>query len=350
MARHLCRRHRDNPRGTKLRRRRRRRSSSSNRPTSGPPVQRAVHNRRHARQARTCGRNVWLARRQCLAVLDLAGASLRPEQVASVAHRWCGDACCKGHRDHYEPVHGNHHTMRSAVITTVHGRTKHLCRQLRGISNSAKPPDMHVVVAIDDPAVTDVVATNGTAAQVVHCRNGPGPLSVAWARNTGALAALNAGAELLTFLDVDCIPGRNMLGRYHEAAVDPKHRGALLCGPVTYLPPPLDTGVGYPPAIETMINPHPARPAPRDGEVIASTDYELFWSLSFAVTAETWHRIGGFCTHYRGYGAEDTDFAQTAAAAGVSLRWVGGAHAFHQFHPVSDPPVEHLTDIVANAR
>jgi GT2 family glycosyltransferase len=240
--------------------------------------------------------------------------------------------------------------MRSAVITTVHGRTKHLCRQLRGISNSAKPPDMHVVVAIDDPAVTDVVATNGSAAQVVHCRNGPGPLSVAWARNTGALAALNAGAELLTFLDVDCIPGRNMLGRYHEAAVDPKHRGALLCGPVTYLPPPLDTGVGYPPAIETMINPHPARPAPRDGEVIASTDYELFWSLSFAVTAETWHRIGGFCTHYRGYGAEDTDFAQTAAAAGVSLRWVGGAHAFHQFHPVSDPPVEHLTDIVANAR
>jgi hypothetical protein len=31
------------------------------------------------------------------------------------------------------------------------------------------------------------------------------------------------------------------------------------------------------------------------------------------------------------------------------MRWVGGAHAFHQFHPVSDPPVEHLHDIVRNA-
>jgi N-acetylglucosaminyl-diphospho-decaprenol L-rhamnosyltransferase len=124
----------------------------------------------------------------------------------------------------------------------------------------------------------------------------------------------------------------------------------LLCGPVSYLSPPRDTEVGYPPVIETMINPHPARPAPRDGDIIVSTDYELFWSLSFALTSSTWRRVGGFCTHYRGYGAEDTDFAQTAAAAGVSLRWVGGAHAFHQFHPVSDPPVEHLMDIVANAR
>ena len=31
------------------------------------------------------------------------------------------------------------------------------------------------------------------------------------------------------------------------------------------------------------------------------------------------------------------------------MRWVGGAHAFHQFHPISDPPIEHLDDIVANA-
>ncbi len=50
------------------------------------------------------------------------------------------------------------HTMRSAVITTVHGRAKHLRRQLSGINSSAQLPDMHVVVAIDDPAVTDVVA------------------------------------------------------------------------------------------------------------------------------------------------------------------------------------------------
>jgi hypothetical protein len=98
-----------------------------------------------------------------------------------------------------------------------------------------------------------------------------------------------------------------------------------------------------------MVDPHRARPAPADDEVVPSTDYELFWSLSFAVTKATWDRIGGFCTQYTGYGGEDTDFAQTAAANSITMRWVGGAHAFHQFHPVSDPPIEHLRDIVMNA-
>jgi GT2 family glycosyltransferase len=86
-----------------------------------------------------------------------------------------------------------------------------------------------------------------------------------------------------------------------------------------------------------MTAPHPGRPAPRDGDVTTSTDYELFWSLSFALTSSTWRTVGGFCEDYRGYGAEDTDFAQRARVAGVPMRWVGGAHAYHQFHPVSGP-------------
>ena len=239
--------------------------------------------------------------------------------------------------------------MRTALITTAHSRAQHLHRQLDGISRSARLPDTHVIVAIDDPAVSDVVAASGNTAHVVHYEEPPGSLPVASARNIGALAALNEGAELLAFLDVDCIPGRNLLGRYYEAGVDLEHRDALLCGPVTYLPPPRGSE-GYPMALEPMINPHPARPAPPDGDVVSSGDYELFWSLSFALTAATWRRIGGFYDRYRGYGAEDTDFAQTARAAGVPMRWVGGAHAFHQFHSVSDPPVEHLHDIVRNAR
>jgi GT2 family glycosyltransferase len=185
-----------------------------------------------------------------------------------------------------------------------------------------------------------------TRFHVVHYEGPPGPSSGRISPH-GAFAALNDGAELLVFLDVDCIPGRNMLARYHEAVVDPEHREALLCGPVTYFAPP--GAKGYPVALEPMINPHPARPAPPDGDTLASTDYELFWSLSFALTAATWRRIGAFCDRYRGYGTEDTNFAQMARAAGVPMRWVGGAHAFHQFHSVSDPPVEHLHDIVRNA-
>lgn len=78
--------------------------------------------------------------------------------------------------------------------------------------------------------------------------------------------------------------------------------------------------------------------------------YELFWSLSFAATRETWDRLGGFDEGYEGYGGEDTDFAFRAREAGIALVWVGGAHAYHQHHPTSNPPVQHLDDILRNGR
>lgn len=84
-----------------------------------------------------------------------------------------------------------------------------------------------------------------------------------------------------------------MLHRYQKAARDPKHRDALLSGPVTYLPPPQNADVGYPLDLEPMTNPHLARPVPRDDDIIANTDYELFWSLSFALASPTWRTIGG---------------------------------------------------------
>ncbi|WP_240503358.1 glycosyltransferase family 2 protein, partial [Streptomyces prasinopilosus] len=93
----------------------------------------------------------------------------------------------------------------------------------------------------------------------------------------------------------------------------------------------------------------PARPAPAPDEIRGGGDHRLFWSLSFALTAGTWQAVGGFCEEYEGYGGEDTDYGQRARAAGVGLTWVGGAPAFHQHHPTSSPPVEHLDDILRNA-
>jgi GT2 family glycosyltransferase len=219
---------------------------------------------------------------------------------------------------------------------------------LKGLARSTRPPDMHIVVALGDLQVADIVADEGSPAAVVDL-NVAEPLPVAQGRNQGAAAALRRSAELLIFLDVDCIPDSALIGRYHETAEQPQFADALLCGPVTYLPPPGPGG--YPlNELRAHIDPHPARPSPPDDEVVTTTDYALFWSLSFAVTATTWSRIGGFCERYRGYGGEDTDFAQCAAAQGVPMQWVGGAHAYHQFHPAADPPVEHVDDIVRNAR
>ncbi|MDT5009845.1 MAG: hypothetical protein QOH57_1462 [Mycobacterium sp.] len=239
--------------------------------------------------------------------------------------------------------------MNTFVITTVRGREEHLRQQLKGLARCTPRPDHHVVVTMNDSGASRIVAESRCPTTVVACDGDGTRLPIAAARNLGAAVAIDGGADLLVFLDVDCVPAEDMIAGYLRAAGDPAHRDALLCGPVTYLPPPPAAGYDLS-ALPAMVNPHPARPRPSDRQVLTSTDYDLFWSLSFAVTPQTWDRVGGFCTYYRGYGGEDTDFAQMAAAAGVTMRWVGGAHAFHQFHPVSDPPVEHVVDIVINAR
>lgn len=235
--------------------------------------------------------------------------------------------------------------MKTAVITTVRGRGSHLRRQLRGLAASTRSADIHVVVALGDPRVGHIIADEGAPARLVELAVAD-PIPLAQGRNVGAAAALSQSAELLIFLDVDCIPSPELIGRYCHIAAQPEHESALLCGPVTYLPPPGPRGYVL---NELQPRPHPARPAPRDGEVLDTADYELFWSLSFAVTSATWNRIGGFCERYRGYGGEDTDFAQIAAAQRIPMRWLGGADAFHQHHPAADPPVQHIDDILRNA-
>ncbi|MCP9946822.1 galactosyltransferase-related protein [Streptomyces somaliensis] len=234
--------------------------------------------------------------------------------------------------------------MRVAVITLVAGRHRHLALQQRGLARGARPPDHYVVVAMGDPDAAGVLRGRSPAADVVAVpRADGGALPLAAARNAGARRALEGGAELLVFLDVDCVPGPDLLTRYADVAED----GALLCGTVAYLPPPPAGGYRLD-ELSRLAPPHPGRPAPSKDEVLAGGDHRLFWSLSFAVTAATWRRIGGFCEGYVGYGGEDTDFARAAAARDVDLWWVGGAPAHHQYHPVSRPPVEHLEDILRN--
>ncbi len=236
--------------------------------------------------------------------------------------------------------------MTTALITIAHGRHDHLRGQRRAAARLATTPDVTVVVAIDDPQLAGVV---GEEVVVVPIAGHPDGLPLAAARNAGAETALAAGADLLVFLDVDCLPGPDLIDGYAAAARTAAGSTALLCGPVAYLPPP-PPGVGY--DLDTLAaHPfHPARPAPADGRLETGGDHRLFWSLSFAVTAPTWARIGGFCTDYVGYGAEDTDFGLLAARSGVDLVWVGGAAAYHQWHSTSKPPVQHLDDILRNGR
>ncbi|MBW0124166.1 glycosyltransferase, partial [Pseudonocardia oceani] len=102
---------------------------------------------------------------------------------------------------------------RTAVITPVRGRAAHLHRQREALA--VDPPDVHVVVAMGaEPELADVPGAPPVAVVRVPVPTTGLPLSAA--RNAGAAAA--AGADLLVFLDVDCIPAPGMLRRYADAA------------------------------------------------------------------------------------------------------------------------------------
>jgi N-acetylglucosaminyl-diphospho-decaprenol L-rhamnosyltransferase len=221
-------------------------------------------------------------------------------------------------------------------------RLDHLRNQIASVRR-LDPALAYVVVWLADTPSPDLPGV--TVVRVPPSASG---FRLAGGRNAGAAAAIAAGADLVLFLDADCVAGPRLLDRYREAAV--AHPDAVLCGPVTYLP----EGTPYSAITDfaAVTAPHAARPSPPDGHTVVATpeQYALFWSLSFAVSAATWAEIGGFHEGYSGYGGEDTDFARTFEAAATPLVWVGGAHAYHQYHPTSMPPWQHLDDVLRNGR
>ncbi|KRE92253.1 hypothetical protein ASG76_17525 [Nocardioides sp. Soil774] len=227
----------------------------------------------------------------------------------------------------------------TAVVTVAHGRHDHLDRQRESLAASTTRFD-HVVVAMDDLVLA---AAEWCSAALPATPLG---LPLAAARNRGAEVALARGATTLVFLDVDCLVSPTLLEGYAAAVAD--EPATVWSGPVTYLDPPPAEGYDLT-DLPRLDDPHPARPAPEPGVRVHDADPDLFWSLSFACSADAWRRTGGFCEDYVGYGGEDTDFARVVVGAGLDLGWVGAARAFHQWHPVSRPPVEHVADIVRNA-
>jgi GT2 family glycosyltransferase len=235
--------------------------------------------------------------------------------------------------------------MHTTLITIAHGRHDHWSRQCAAVEQTRPTPDDRILVAIDDPYLASWAERSRGNVQVIEIDADREGLPLARARNAGAACAIERGAELLVFLDVDCLPAPDLFAAYQEAAEAEPRR--ILCGPVTYLPPAPPGGYDLT-RLAAFDDPHPARPAPEPGEIVHDDRHDLFWSLSFAVTAGVWSELGGFHEGYVGYGGEDTDYGQVAAAAGVGLAWVGGARAYHQHHEVESPPVRHLDAILRN--
>jgi GT2 family glycosyltransferase len=226
-----------------------------------------------------------------------------------------------------------------AVLTLTSGRDAELANLIGGLDAGERAPDVLVVVDMGGDA--RIPPARRFDVEAVPLDAG-GELPLARARN---VAAQTTGAERLIFLDVDCIPARNLVAGYDAALSE---FPGIVMGGVRYLRKGAHPRPGADATLRAASHPHPARPEPTAG-VSPTERYELLWSLSFGVDRATWDCVGGFDSGYCGYGAEDTDFAFAARAAGVPLAWAGGAECFHQHHPQCRPPLDRVGAVVRNA-
>lgn len=231
--------------------------------------------------------------------------------------------------------------MTVSVCTIVRGRRAQLSNLVRGLERQMRQPDELVVAYMQDRAY-DLPRTSFPVRTVFVAGE---PMPLARARNQAASAA---AGSVLVFLDVDCIPGPDLVGAYTEAIA--RERECVM-GPTRYLGPS-DTNVAA--TFENLWDQavrHPARLDPLDApSTVAIDDFGELWGLSFALPRDVFVRIGGFDERFVGYGGEESDFARSLEEAGMGLRWIAAARAVHQWHPVARPPLIHFEDIVRNAK
>lgn len=235
------------------------------------------------------------------------------------------------------------------VVTIVRGRAAHLRKMMEGLSRSSTLPTRLTVVRMEQR-----LAAPGAGHQAAADTELPFAVRFLWCPPTGTslplAAARNLGvtsteSDRVILLDVDCIPGRTLVGTY--AAALARH-DAFVLGTVRYLEPDAVRPDWTERDLLARSSLHPARPQVAEPGPVE--DHRLFWSLSFAVRRTTFERLGGFDERFVGYGGEDTDLGFAAHTAGVPLRWEPRAVAYHQHHAVHDPPLQHFADIVTNAR
>ena len=232
--------------------------------------------------------------------------------------------------------------MNDISVCTIYAKRKlHLHNLVKGLMASKLYPDELVVVCMND-RLPNLPATP-FAIRSVNLNSDCSVLPLATARNK---AAAMARGEKLIFLDVDCISDRNLIGvfNYHLDSEDFLYQGS-----VRYLHSDWQKDNWTFTTLQAQSSVNKLQGEAVTGNNRIKHPYELFWSLCFGIRKKTFFDLGGFDTDYLGYGGEDTDFAFTARSHNLPLYKVS-ALAYHQFHASYSPPLNHLAEIVNNAR
>lgn len=245
-----------------------------------------------------------------------------------------------------------------AVLTMTRHRHEHLFGQVDGLSVGSLPPHLHVVVSMGDRDLTRgrlPLSTDRWETIVRPVPTDRRALPLARARNTAAEEAIEAGADVLIFLDSGVIPGSRTLEFYRDAVtgdlgapVREQVEGPVLwCGPVLQLPEADNPEIGYPMGqLHSIALRTPGTPQLQAGELAIEERWQQFRASAFAMSAQDFTASGGFDTGYTGHGLEDADYAERVHREGGAMVWVGGATAYRQ--PDEQVPANEEEKIAVN--
>lgn len=266
-------------------------------------------------------------------------------------------------------------TIPVSVITTCYGRNRHLYNLLSSLAQgSVRPAEIIIVNNDAEPErlaeyALNIVQIPTTDEAILD--NTPTISASKTTKNTGFdigrnrnIGAAQATYESMIFLDVDCIVAPTFIEQL--AAKSQTHPTALFMGQPRYLTRPLTDSesvqlqqgklasdyldklsVYNPYRYNFDVTSQTTRVGTQYG-IKPTQDYGAFWSLCFAISRAQFRQIGGFDTHYVGYGAEDTDFAFIARTLAIDF-YLTNDVIYHQQHSVHRPPLNHLASIVINA-
>ncbi|MGB3606661.1 glycosyltransferase family 2 protein [Psychroserpens sp.] len=230
--------------------------------------------------------------------------------------------------------------MRRPGISTIiifHGRFQHLLMLLSGLEQGNIIPNEVILIEMDvEKSIIPnfELPINHILLPISNSSN----LPIAEARNLGAIWSK---FEILTFLDVDCIPSKEYISEITNIKLK---NNAIYMGYPKYLEVPINE-IDFDFLSEKSIY-HPLRP---NQECIRKIDdYGMFWSLTFFLNYKTFSAIDGFDTLYSGYGAEDTDFAFKAQALNMDF-YITPFKVYHQQHSFCRPPLNSMKAIVKNS-
>lgn len=233
-------------------------------------------------------------------------------------------------------------TVELSLIIPSYRRNRHLNNALYFINRMEVVPNEVIIVDIDNS--TSLEPYERLNINRVKLQSDNKRLNIGAARNAGANAARN---ELLTFLDVDCIPGEDFFRRTVNLVRGTYDKKGVLMAEPRYMTKTIASKKTYS-FLDRYSHFHPHR-SPLKEYAVTEQDYSVMWSLNLTTFKKTFETLGGFDVGFKGYGAEDTDFAWRCREHNIPfIRY--GEVVYHQQHTVFRPPLNHFESIIDNAR